>query len=61
MRRNKDLILAPLDPEIERTIHRLRRENREIIQMADQNPPEEPRPIRDYFQPVFQGQQSGIV
>ncbi|MDV3146734.1 MAG: hypothetical protein Q8754_02790 [Sweet potato little leaf phytoplasma] len=28
--------------------------------MANPNP-EEPKPIRDYFQPIFQEQQSGIV
>ena len=67
MRRSRSAELLPIDPEIERTFHQLRRENRkerevQEITMADnqnnqlQNVNQNiGRPLRDYTIPIVQG------
>ena len=48
----------PLDPEIERTLHQLRRENKQKEEMAEGNNniiPNDPRAIWDYTVPTFVG------
>ena len=56
-----------LDPEIERTLRRLKRERRERnLEMAEQNNPnqnineQEQRALRDYFRPIVNDNYSGI-
>ena len=67
MRRARSLDFLNLDPEIERTLTRLRRERRERNpEMAAQNNPnqnrneQEQRALRDYFRPVVNDNYSGI-
>ena len=61
MRRVRSLEIVPLDPEIERTISRLRREhlNRNRA-MAEGNNNNQQRALRDYFRPVVNENYSGI-
>ena len=67
MRRARSLDFLNLDPEIERTLRRLRREKREInLEMIEQNNPnqnrneQEQRALRDYFRPVLNDNFFGI-
>ncbi|XP_031394316.1 uncharacterized protein LOC116205794 [Punica granatum] len=64
MRRSRSAKLLPLDPEIERTLHRLRRENRrreelQVVEMADDDINRQiqgaARALRDYAVPTIMG------
>ncbi|XP_031376077.1 uncharacterized protein LOC116191018 [Punica granatum] len=64
MRRSRSAELLPLDPEIERTLHRLRRENRrreelQVVEMADDDINRQiqgaARALRDYAVPTIMG------
>ena len=67
MRRAQSLEFLNLDPKIERTLRRLRKERRErVTNMAEgdnQNQGEEnqaQRALRDYYRPVIANNYSGI-
>jgi len=60
MRRSRSLGSVEFDPEIERTLRRLRKEHREAVMAGDNENAEIQRALRDYATPTLAGITSSI-
>ena len=60
MRRARSLEFLNLDPKIERTLRRLRKERRERVPVMSERGNQNQQALKDYFGPVIVDNYSGI-